>query len=373
MRELFNLLRRRQCILTRFVVWACWYGLLVPDQCCAGLIGQFELLDQVQVLHEANFQTIVTWHGEATVDTIDHEGDSVDHRVSKVTFAYRARPSAWVFSWEYTDCNIPIYNGATTGAMYRDNLSYSYIITPAAANIVQGVVISADPLPEYGPMSTVFLPKSFFYIRNGELAKRFANWRSHQSSDWLIGTIERAGPLVLINKGNCKLPGVESRYIFDLSKSGNLIEFVAKDNVREEKWVNEWVNVDGAWVPEFVTYENRRHDGTRLSRRRIDWLSNHVNDKLPDSSFSLEAMGVKEGARVNDIRTGARWIHSAIGEGAKKASDAPHPERSNEWSASRISLVVCLNLLAVAVLVTLFRKRRVPNAIQAEPHSDKRS
>jgi len=62
---------------------------LTPLPCLAGIQGDVELLKTVALRHKANFESILTWKGEAFEERTSTIGDWFDSMIkNKCTFAY---------------------------------------------------------------------------------------------------------------------------------------------------------------------------------------------------------------------------------------------------------------------------------------------
>ena len=97
---------------------------------------------------------------------------------------------------------------------------------------------------------------------------------------------------------------VNDRYIFDLSKGGNIVDWSSKQQnvINTLKYTYE--KKAGSWV--LKTYEKYHYDTTwgmiRTSTRLLKFENSVVNVPIGEDEFTVDKLGIKQGDLVQDSR-----------------------------------------------------------------------
>ena len=307
------------------------FGIMI---CCvlpatAGTKGDIELLRLVATGHQANRAKIRTWQGRAQIEVIYADANGVIMR-DKQNVDFLSDRSRDATRWKWThneryvregleieghpvpDNLLETINAMTTrGGFYR----LAPAITTREGRRLNTVVIWPSEKARSGSYSDCFDP--MWYLTGhmtkclDDLVERLAFLYRRVKNEGISDIIaKREGDLVLLQVGDEHLL---NRHTFDLSKGGNVVKYCAAsdDGTELREWTYE--QVDGTWLPKtFVFSHNVKSPGTygETSRTRsVTFVENILNDRIPVSQFSFEALGYQDGEQVTDQRPENPSIH----------------------------------------------------------------
>jgi hypothetical protein len=156
-------------------------------------------------------------------------------------------------------------------------------------------------------------------------------------------------------------------YIFDKKQGYNLVSYsqIQKDVkttrlMSREQWDCQYEKIDTFWMPKKTIYEIYSavdKNSVNESHEVIDWTSHQINKPVPDSTFTLQNMGVCRGDLLNDKRIGSMTIISG-----DEFPPPPHQSSSTAirkpyWLA-RLILIGFGIILLLSALVRVYLKRR---------------
>ena len=115
-------------------------------------------------------------------------------------------------------------------------------------------------------------------------------------------TISRAGDRVTVE---LKAGDITTRYVGDLSHGGNPVAFEISDgtNSSSTKVAIEHARVNGVWIPRHFTFQQQNKLRKSTMRREIEWTESHINVPIPETQFSLAALGTRPNDLIEDLRT----------------------------------------------------------------------
>jgi hypothetical protein len=156
-------------------------------------------------------------------------------------------------------------------------------------------------------------------------------------------------------------------YIFDKKQGYNLVSYsrIQKETkttrlVDREQWDCQYEKIDTFWIPK-KTISERYNAVEKASvkeyREVIDWTSHQINKPIPDSTFTLQNLGVCRGDLLNDKR-----IDSMVIISGDEFPPPPHLSSSTAirkpyWLA-RLILIGFGTILLLAALVRVYLKWR---------------
>jgi hypothetical protein len=149
-----------------------------------------------------------------------------------------------------------------------------------------------------------FDPLYFFRLRDQDIAARFLWYHGLAKTKALTGgpferSIERKGSRIALEIHDASLL---NRYVVDLDRGGNLVTYFADERSKivtgTEEWTYEYEQVEGVWVPKLITLTMKSPDGPTQKTTVSRWLKNEVNGVIAPETFTVEAVGIKQGERV---------------------------------------------------------------------------
>jgi len=300
------------------------FGIII---CCvlpvtAGTKGDIELLRLVATAHQANRAKIRTWQGRAQIEVIYADANGVIVR-DKTSVDFLTDRSRGATRWKWTHDERKVRKGLeiegqlvpdilleTINAMTTRRGFYrrAPTITTREGRRLNTVVIWPSERARSGSYSDCFDP--MWYLTGhmtkclDNLVERLAFLYRRVKNEGISDIIAtREGDLVFLQLGDEHLL---NRHAFDLSKGGNVVKYYAAsdDGTELREWTYE--QIDGAWLPKtFVFSHNVKSPSTygETSRTRsVTFVENILNDPIPVSQFSFEALGYQDGEQVTDQR-----------------------------------------------------------------------
>ena len=289
--------------------------------CCALAMSLPTLADELDLdllkallrMHQANQEQIVTWSGQVRVEAHKvRPDDSGYHMVSNVTFVQdKSQGKRW--RWDVV-LNETIQGGVfsprgpesleTHDEMVRDDGYFRYEkgFLPAGESEWQRTMVvwpKEEAVARVAMTSRSFDP-DWYFTTEGRSIPQMLQLMIDDPAFAEGVTVTRDGALVTIeNRGE----NIDSRYQFDLSKGGNLTEYVVSRGASTWEIAMEYTQQGDVWVP------SRYHKTTNTPRtgehtREVVWTSQEINEPVPASEFTMEAMGILPRARVTDHRVG---------------------------------------------------------------------
>ncbi|NQT02674.1 MAG: hypothetical protein HQ580_11670, partial [Planctomycetes bacterium] len=207
--------------------------------CLAGIKGDKELLKTVALRHKANFESILTWKGEAfeerrSTKKVDNYNYMLD---SKLTFSYDQLQNAvrWnrepqEFRSEYKGESFSDTFFEYNSAIITEKASYTYRKsgTDQNGNITFRVMIDEPSKGVRKIGNKGFDPRYFFSdAGNNNIYKRLMFLYENADNPKLTERhVKREGDLVIMTLEKTVEGGIRTeRQVFDLSAGGNLVEF----------------------------------------------------------------------------------------------------------------------------------------------------
>jgi hypothetical protein len=100
-------------------------------------------------------------------------------------------------------------------------------------------------------------------------------------------------------------------YIFDVKQGYNVVAHsyqIEKENkvVQKNQWKCNYMQLSNFWLPKITEIDTYLPNIT--TKQIIDWTSHQINKPIPDSTFTLQNMGVCRGDQLYDERTETNTI-----------------------------------------------------------------
>lgn len=315
---------RTNSTITRFTVLTI-IVLLRPFPCLSGGIkGDKELLKTVALSHKANFESILTWKGEAFEERRSTKKvDNYDYMLdSKLSFSYDQLQNAVRWNREPQEYHLE-YKGESfsddtffeyNSAMITEKASYTYRMsgTDENGNKTFRVIID-EPYKGVRKIGNKgFDPQYFFSdAGNNNIYKRLMFLYENADNPKLTERhVKREGDLVIMTLEKTVEGGIRTeRQVFDLSAGGNLVEFYNSGPTYENHREYEFEEKSGVWILKSYKKLNITHheDGPRRSTRTIKWSNSVVNVPLEEDEFTMEKLGVKPGDYIQDNKIGMMY------------------------------------------------------------------
>ena len=291
--------------------------------------GDIETLRQVSAAHQSNRQRLQTWRGIAHVDHREQDasqppGDSrtAAMKIGTVSFVqtqFKLR-SHWtdeVVKYPTQEANpaagdkLRFYN-----QMRLNDGLYRYRGTSGSAGSAQLVIFPSSDPPSYEDLDAMGLLQKDFQGQDYETllnhicteVSRAAAGSNDDSQDTRI-TITRTGDVVELQLAADRtgMSSLRDTLRFDLARGGNLVGREHGGTTATVRIAFVYEDRDGVWIP--TNYEeNRIRQSGNLpavtALKTIAFVTEEVNQPIPDSEFTLTSLGVKPGDIVTDRRQG---------------------------------------------------------------------
>jgi len=296
---------------------------LTPLPCLAGIQGDVELLKTVALRHKANFESILTWKGEAFEERRStKKEDNYDYMLnSKLTFVYDQLQNAVRWNREPQEYRSEYKGESFSGtfsrynsAMITEQASYTYRKsgTDENGNETYRVIIN-EPYRGIRDSGRNGIDPRYFFNNEGrhDLYKRLIFLYENADNPKLTERhVKREGDHVIMTLEKTVEGGIRTeRQVFDLSAGGNLIEFYNSGPTYENHSEYEYEEKSGVWILKSYKKRNITHheDGTLRSTRTMKWSNSVVNVPFEEDEFTLEKLGVKPGDYIQDNKIGMMY------------------------------------------------------------------
>ncbi len=307
--------------------------LLGLTQVMAETTGDVELLNLVANGYKSNFERIRTLSGAATITTIGNYQDDPTVTVelgADVAFAYDCDRGAKRWNYVYVSAKVTTGDGKTTerprgsdyqnlvSAMFKDGAFYRYndYDLKRHENPQQAQIRHAENA-NVSNFSEDFDPVFFHSNRGLGVDEDIRLYVTHWDDPELNAAVRREGDIVILETNT---PQSKAICKYDLAKGCNLVEmelnlFESEAQV-DLKFSWEWREAEGVFtVARYTELEETRYVGNPAANtaqtREVVFHDVKVNEPLPESEFTLAALGVKPGDRIVDNRTGVSYVYGA--------------------------------------------------------------
>lgn len=319
MREINNFLTKSSMLMV--------YLVITSFPCSAEIQGDKELLKTIALANKANFESILTWKSDVNEERKLTIGDSFQRILnSNCEMVYDQLEQA--VRWNKTPQEYFIEeNGKrktdptdnTTyyqSSMLKKSYYYNYEGNPQEDPNNRIYILNINDAKMSRSLSNYSFDPRLLLTLNGipiynRLMSIYDNANNPEGSVWYISRTENLITLELKNNNS-----IEDRYIFDISKGGNLVEWYNKANnvVNERKCTYE--NTSGSWILKtyYKTNTDTRREDIEITTRLLKWDNSVVNVPLKNGEFTIEEMGIKNGEEIQDHIAGMSYrygIHSA--------------------------------------------------------------
>lgn len=336
---------RRQALdlLDVGLAWLLIVGADTPA--AAELRGDGHWIDRVCVAYEENLAKLRTWTAE--VEVRDRGSD---------TPLFQRRDDRFVVTWLY-DRDLPAYRvmwrcvqssgvregkdigGWNTGAELAELFTGGTIYRipvyfaskdgsprsakesppdgPAPKTLRGPNIVTGEPSPRkpVGNFEERLVPQELFWLRGVPLSDKVRQWvrYAQQLSEVIQCDVAAEGDLVTIRVSH---PANSETAVVDIAKGGLLVQWQTQGEKMSEGQQIEPACINGVWVP---THIRRWHSEQRSgvpeggssegtgSRMRLErdliWRVNRVNEPIPESEFTVEALRAGRPATITDFKT----------------------------------------------------------------------
>lgn len=311
---------------------------ILSGNASAELTGDLSLLSRVAELQQQNISRIRQWAGDAELSfhSTKARDDYELRQQVRVRFAYDTDRPAECFSWVVDESFarmrgqedlVNSLQGHRAGALTVGGIAYVMHLRDYSTGEFTISLTDAAQLGgahrNIGGLSQVFYPMSYFDQGNLKRDKFFEFRIGRAHEEWMENHITQDGDLVHLDAGGTNYPVMRKHYVFDLSRSGLLVDYMLTDGERTVTQVQEYEDVAGIFVPIRTVYRNILIDGTETGQKIVQWNNHKLNEPIPDASFTLEAMGVPAGTTVIDMRTRQTFQFNPASANADPVSPEP--------------------------------------------------
>jgi len=285
----------------------------------AQVTGDLDALKLAAEICQANRDKIKTWSGRVYAAS-HHTAEGEEDRIGKANHEFFLRiPTKQL-------CSLTTYLG--TGKEGEPDWTRNTLVSEGmlAYRSARGGRATAVQLKQFTKplrVAPCFSPVKYLGVHGANLAERFTffleNADNPQMSNWHVTRKDNIVEVV-------KTGDVEYRYTVDLDQGGNILRFAMSGKFSDTIFEWEYQEVDGVWMPSFYKNEDRRRfkmvDGKRVFAKKelaarvstVRWFESRINVALPDSDFTLEKLGVKNGDRIHDQRTDKYYDYDAAAQ-----------------------------------------------------------
>jgi hypothetical protein len=278
--------------------------------------GDVELLKTVALKNKENFESLLTWKGEAFEERTSIQGDWYDYMMkNKCIFAYDHLQNA--VRWnkkpqEYRFMNhgkslVPelAFNNS---AMFKGRFYYEYSgrQQPDDRKIVAYFHLAINnPIVARGWGGHCLDPRYFFADPGGatihdKLMLIYNNANNPKQFEWYV---KRAEDLVTLEVQFGEDNNKTEKCVYDLSAGGNMVEYYNKSPTAENTRKCEYEEKSGVWILKSYKKTNathRKNGEISRSTRTINWSNSVVNVPFEEDEFTAEKLGLKHGDHVSD-------------------------------------------------------------------------
>jgi len=296
--------------------------------CLADIQGDVELLKTVALKNKANFESLLTWKGEAFEERTSTRGDWYEFMIkNKCTFAYDQLGDAVRWNKEPQEGRC-IKNGEPrpdilgTSKNYNSKMlkdrtyfEYSGFEQPNDKSKVDYDLVIGEPAMAKGEQDHCLDPRYFLTYTGGiTIHRRLMLLYNHANDKTEVGrSVKREGDLVILqfSPDETKM----SREVYDLSAGGNMVEYYSKTPTVEITKNYTYEEKSGVWILKSFKKKNINHrkDG-EVSKwtRTINWTNSVVNVPFEEDEFTVEKLGLKQGDRISDHKIGMVYIYGGF-------------------------------------------------------------
>lgn len=360
--------RPRQCqaALPFFLAGLCFTASAVAEE----FQGDIELLKLAAVQNRVNVESLQTWRGTLDVEESRTEANGEErHYQSTVDFAWDRTLDAKRWRW---NCHkfVIMKDGAETpsevglmSGMLKDNAFYRLGPIPNSSRDRKVVVIHGENKFSFGPESVDYDPLYCFTSMGEPLYDRFNGLynlaKAGGATSW---TASRQGDIISF-VSNVVMPRggkVLNRYDVDLSKGANVVKYDSSDPYGTLWYTYDFANVSGSWVPVSYEYDHHSTEHSTKYHRVAKWTQNVVNEPSDANLFSIESLGVGDGDRVKDSRSGTQYIIGGDAAAAKaaRAHSGPVERRPLSWL---MIVNIGVGAAMIVFMIVTFLRRRQPH------------
>jgi len=330
-------------------------GLTVGQAAAAeGFQGDVELLKLAAVQNQISVESIQTWRGTVAVSEVRTEASGEERRYeSTVDFAWDRTLNAKRWRWNCHDfrtiragVETPSEVGLMSG-MLKEGAFYRLGPIPNSSPERRVVVIHGENRFSFGPESVDFDPLYCFTSMGEPLQQRFEGlYKLAKAGGAQTWTASRQGNRVsFVSHAEMSNGGkVVNHYVVDLGQGANVVAYNSSDPFGTLNYSYTFAEVAGCWVPVHYEYQHNSTERSTTYHRLARWTENIVNEPTDEKLFSIESLGVRDGDRVKDSRSGTQYT---LG-GPQRAADAARARQGNP-SIRPISGLMIANLIAVTV------------------------
>ena len=299
--------------------------LLTLQPCQALIKGDVELLKIVALKHKSNFESILTWKGEAFEEWTSTQGDWYDYMMkNKCTFAYDQLRGAVRWNKEPQENHCINHGELQTNilanynsAMLKDGSYYEYTGAeqPHKNNKVMYNLVINSPKMASGSQNHCLDPRYLFNDTAGGTVHDYLMFLYNNAN--VEGPfdqyIKRDGDLVILQVSPDETR--TERHVYDLSKGGNLVEYYNKSRNVENTKSYTYEEKSGIWILKSYKWTNinpRKNGEVFKSTRTINWSNSVVNVPFGEDEFTLEKLGVKHGDHISDHRVNRGYRYEGV-------------------------------------------------------------
>lgn len=303
--------------------WILMAGLLLWGSRNAFCQSNAELLRMVQKGYQANLEKLRTWQGKAQVRLLAENWGQCDKIAidSDVDFVFDADRKA--VRWNYRQTSKARHEGGEavelprifSNKMTRDGKVFLMGPYDAPREEGQNHYLTIDSADSYKVENTAydFHPLLYFTHPTGLGSSLLDTLQFYsevlQTPDPKHKVI-REGSRVTLQVTNEELE-IVNRYTFDLSQGCNLVEYYGSDPRITDTWTIEYTQVNGVFVPVKHAHanEDKTKDPLKRTVREAYFVTNVVNEPVPEEAFALEKLGVRAKDVINDKIVGVRYSY----------------------------------------------------------------
>jgi hypothetical protein len=290
--------------------------LLITAFSAQGEDEDWKLLQQVADVRSSNLAKLDTWRGKAIVErsTGYNEASFQVDTYEEAGFAHdqvtgSTRWTLTIHDATYIHDPAPLYAGTWDnrdqpkihGALFSDEHEYRSRphIMKADGTTENTLVIRARHSKRPRSGFQEFHPMYYFTYHGRDLSEMIRFRYEHRKTGRPL-SISRVNDLVTWDRSANNVTNV---YIFDLSKGGNLVQYIGADPSVNAQHEWDYTLIDGIWVPSVYRYKNKNtkdNGKIQLFGQKVTFVKHELNTPLEEEEFTLEGIGVRPGTRVTD-------------------------------------------------------------------------
>jgi len=283
----------------------------------ADIVGDPALLDEAIRAHEHNVAELRTWDARLEVRDTRRENADSNAWTNDVTFAYDRERGASIFVWRCAESqglrdgkSYPGYNdGTEDGELVVDGKLYTLRFWPGPNSIRTvsvGRLVPFVPRQAVGSAELRIVPEQLFWHGGKPLKTRFEQYKTAAlgRGDFQL-EVRREGDLIKVNtQSSQNVRVLRDELAIDIAKGGMVVSaFSSVGDERTDKWQTDVEQQNGIWIPEKRVYAYVGKAPARTAatiERTMVWKSNHVNDPLDPSRFSVRSLTGGNEALLSD-------------------------------------------------------------------------